>query len=270
MMLTDSRHHAYCAAVSLNNAGVSMLAQGCLHQAHKTFQDATVVLQQVCQSRTATSKPSVRHLLQQACQRRAHPQPVKLLRRTKSLSCDPSMPPSASTMQSMMSSDETFAIKIDLISMDCSNSSTMTTRNPNVESSIIIYNCGVTSFLLAQLLHGNSSCNTLLRNAYKFFHLSAQVSSAFDSQCSENNHHDEGVVACHLIMALVAIKSLLVVVDYADEQHTGSATNTKFTIDCNVDYFTRLRDDICMELDAWQQGTNLLMLLLDPTVAASA
>ena len=200
-------------------------------------------------------------MLKLASHRLAYPQytmgmDVKL----RVLSCDPTMPPNARLLQSLATPDTTLTpVKIDVLDMDFSGkSSSNTGNNPNIESSIIIYNCGITSFLYAQTNPlGSTNYQALLLNAFKFFNLSAQVSSSMPQP-----DDDEVTAACHLVLAFLALRGLLQVVQYDGRD--------KAELDCNVDYYVRLHDDIYTELRLWQSGTTLLLLLMDPQVAAMA
>lgn len=170
------------------------------------------------------------------------------------LSCDPTMPPSASMLASLAPHDSSIMtpVKIDVLDMDHAASS-----GPNIESSIIIYNCGVISYYMAQTKPQGPNYQALLLNSYKFFHLSAQVSSSI------RRPEDEVTTACHLVLAFLAFRSLLQVVDMAGEE-------ARLAMDCPIDYFCRLHDDIYSELLLWQSGTTLMLLLMDPLVAAMA
>ena len=226
------------------------------------------MLKEVCRPTDAPSQAN--SMLQLAAERLAYPQYTKgVVYKTRVLSCDPSMPPNASLLQSLERSDAATVtpVKIDVMDTDvftkttCNGSSN---NNPNIESSIIIYNCGITSFLYAQChVIGSPNYHALLMNAYKFFNLSAQVATSLPQP------DDEVTTASHLVMAFLAVRGLLHVVPLAagsDEDNERLAMQ-----DCNnIDYYARLHDDIYHELCVWQSGTNLWMLLMDPKLAAMA
>jgi hypothetical protein len=265
-LLTESSQKAYCAAVSLNNAGVSMLERGCLRQAHRTFQDATLVLKEVCRPVPLNEANA---LLQRASERLANPEAMlhRLDITTNVLSCDPAMPPSPAILEATMTpqvdtrpTTTTIApVKIDLIHYDFHHNCSKTT-GPTIESSIIIYNCGVTSFLLSQTNPRGTNYGLLLQNSYQFFNLSVQVSSSV-----EHAPEDEVAMAWHLVMASLAVRGLLQVVQLAN-----LVKSPLTMIECDVDFYTQLHYELQMELLFWQSDTMLLMLFTEPTLAASA
>lgn len=232
--------------------GVSMLARGCLHQAHLTFQEATAVLKQVCH-------PCIHHSLEgrlkHAIERLANPQSMEIRGvEVNVLTCDPSMPPTGAFLAPLQGAPAVTPIKIDVMDPDLIERTDM-----SIETSIIIFNCGITSFLISHASPKGPKCQALLSNSFQFFRLTAKVSSCF--RCPD----DEVTKSYHLVLAFLAVHHLIQVVRIGNGER-----REHILIECNVDYFTQLRREIKNELQSWQRGTMLWMLLSEPKIAASA
>jgi len=213
-MKTSVPHHLvgqdYRGAIALNNIGVQLLERGCYRQGLDTLQDSIHVMKErfrpaVDKSSMAQPAAEAQNFLQRAARRLAEPQPMAsasfgVPHSVETISFDMGLTPVLNFLQETPSTTCFLPVRIDipedfsslvcggdnvLYSSSPSASMGIQHRDPDIESSIILYNFGVANLLLSKVNPSHPSSTKLRSNALSIFQLASGVLSKRSGMCED-------------------------------------------------------------------------------------
>jgi len=228
----------YRGAIALNNVGVTLLERGCYKQAMDTLQDAIHVMKEVFRPNAPAplfqqqqqQKVDVNSPLQNAHRRLADPQQTPFpsaaaaqALHLEAINFDMGLTPVLNYLHETPSTTSFLPVRIDL-PVDFSSPAACTfspassmnnnRRDPDLESSIILYNFGVANLLISKVAATSpSSCDKLRSNALSILQLASGVLSKRSGTC------DDGVEEANLLQMglLVFHATIQVLVEGGDD-----------------------------------------------------
>jgi hypothetical protein len=199
------------AAIALNNMGVSLLEQRAYRQGMETLKDAIFVMKRVFrpQSRNSTlgatldSTRGTDVKIHRAVQRMANPQPVPsaVIVDVISHGASSHSSPLGSILRESSSSSFTVPIRIEATDLDFPED-----RDPDLESSIMLYNFGLAHLCMAKLA---KTPMKLREGALKLFNMAYSIVSNKNALSRFSDDEMRRVSETRLLLALAVLNNVV-------------------------------------------------------------